>query len=215
MGIRVQLVDDHKIMREGLKALLSRTPDIEVVAEAENGQLAILKAAEFNPDVVVMDLSMPEMSGIEATRGILTGSPGVKVLALSMLLDRNNIIETLKAGAKGYISKDCVFEELVEAIRSIAAGSSYLGTKITELVIEDYSRNTSEDRSDGYATLSRREREVLQYIADGKNTKEIAFALGVSIKTIEIQRLSIMKKLKLYSIADLTKYAVRKGLTEV
>ena len=215
MGIRVQLVDDHKIMREGLKALLARTPDIEVVAEADNGQTAMQKAAEFTPDVVVMDLSMPEMNGIEATRGIIAENPDVRVLALSMLLDRNNVIETLKSGAKGYISKDCVFEELVEAIRSIAAGNSYLGAKITELVIEDYSHNKADDRSDRYDTLSRREREVLLHIADGKNTKDIAFTLGVSIKTIEIQRLSVMKKLDLHSIAELTKYAVRKGLTDV
>ncbi|HTP66989.1 MAG TPA: response regulator transcription factor [Geobacteraceae bacterium] len=215
MGIRVQLVDDHKIMREGLKALLARTPDIEVVAEADNGQTAIQKAAEFTPDVIVMDLSMPEMNGIEATRGIIAENPGIRVLALSMLLDRNNIIETLKAGAKGYMSKDCVFDELVEAIRSIAAGNSYLGAKITELVIEDYSHNKADDRSDRYDTLSRREREVLLHIADGKNTKDIAFTLGVSIKTIEIQRLSVMKKLDLHSIAELTKYAVRKGLTDV
>jgi len=206
MGIRVQLVDDHKIMREGLKALLARTPDIEVVAEADNGQTAIQKAAEFTPDVIVMDLSMPEMNGIEATRGIIAENPGIRVLALSMLLDRNNIIETLKAGAKGYMSK---------AIRSIAAGNSYLGAKITELVIEDYSHNKADDRSDRYDTLSRREREVLLHIADGKNTKDIAFTLGVSIKTIEIQRLSVMKKLDLHSIAELTKYAVRKGLTDV
>ncbi len=215
MGIRVQLVDDHKIMREGLKALLARTPDIEVVAEADNGETAISMVIEYDPDIVVMDLNMPEMNGIEATRRIINCNPGVKVLALSMVMERAEIIETLKAGAKGYISKNCVFEELVEGIHALAAGNSFLGAKITELVIEDYTENKDKISSGGLARLSKRECEVLQHIADGKNTKDIAFTLGISIKTVEVQRMNIMKKLELHSVAELTKFAVRHGLTSI
>jgi len=202
-------------MREGLKVLLGRTPDIEVVAEASNGREALQQAALFCPDVIVMDLNMPEMNGIEATQGILAENPDTKVVALSMVMDRAKIIETLKAGAKGYICKDCVFEELVDAIRALAAGNSYLGAKITELVIKDFTENIAEDSSVKYNNLSRRELEVLQHIAVGRSTKDIAFTLGVCVKTVEIHRMNIMKKINLHSIAELTKYAVRKGLTTI
>jgi DNA-binding NarL/FixJ family response regulator len=215
MSTRVLLVDNHNLMREGLKALLGRTADIEVVAEATTGKEALQQAAQFCPDVIVMDLKMPEMNGIEATQGILAGNPDIKVLALSMVMDRVNIIETLKAGAKGYISKDCVFEELVDAIHALAAGNSYLGAKITELVIKDFTGNMAEDSSVKSNKLSKRELEVLQHIADGRNTKHIAFTLGVCVKTVEIHRMNIMKRLSLYSIAELTKYAVREGLTTI
>jgi DNA-binding NarL/FixJ family response regulator len=202
-------------MREGLKALLGRTPDIEVVAEATTGKEALQHAARICPDVIVMDLNMPEMNGIEATLGILAGNPDIKVLALSMVMDRANIIDTFKAGAKGYISKDCVFEELVDAIRALAAGNSYLGAKITELVIKDFTENLPDESSARSIKLSKRELEVLKHIADGRNTKDIAFTLGVCVKTVEIHRMNIMKKLGLHSIAELTKYAIREGLTSI
>jgi DNA-binding NarL/FixJ family response regulator len=202
-------------MREGLKALLGRTADIEVVAEATTGKEALQQAAQFCPDVIVMDLKMPEMNGIETTQGILAGNPDIKVLALSMVMDRVNIIETLKAGAKGYLSKDCVFEELVDAIHALAEGKSYLGAEVTELVIKDFTENMAEDSSVKSNKLSKRELEVLQHIADGRNTKNIAFTLGVCVKTVEIHRMNIMKRLSLYSIAELTKYAVREGLTTI
>lgn len=215
MSTRVLLVDNHNLMREGLKALLGRTADIEVVAEATTGKEALQQAAQFCPDVIVMDLKMPEMNGIEATQGILAGNPDIKVLALSMVMDRVNIIETLKAGAKGYLSKDCVFEELVDAIHALAEGKSYLGAEVTELVIKDFTENMAEDSSVKSNKLSKRELEVLQHIADGRNTKNIAFTLGVCVKTVEIHRMNIMKRLSLYSIAELTKYAVREGLTTI
>lgn len=215
MSTRVLLVDNHNLMREGLKALLGRTADIEVVAEATSGKEALQQAAQFCPDVIVMDLKMPEMNGIEATQGILAGNPDIKVLALSMVMDRVNIIETLKAGAKGYLSKDCVFEELVDAIHALAEGKSYLGAEVTELVIKDFTENMAEDSSVKSNKLSKRELEVLQHIADGRNTKNIAFTLGVCVKTVEIHRMNIMKRLSLYSIAELTKYAVREGLTTI
>jgi DNA-binding NarL/FixJ family response regulator len=215
MSTRVLLVDNHNLMREGLKALLGRTADIEVVAEATSGKEALQQAAQFCPDVIVMDLKMPEMNGIEATQGILAGNPDIKVLALSMVMDRVNIIETLKAGAKGYLSKDCVFEELVDAIHALAEGKSYLGAEVTELVIKDFTENMAKDSSVKSNKLSKRELEVLQHIADGRNTKNIAFTLGVCVKTVEIHRMNIMKRLSLYSIAELTKYAVREGLTTI
>jgi DNA-binding NarL/FixJ family response regulator len=215
MKIKVLLVDDHKIMREGLKALLVNETDIEVVAEAADGNEAVARAAESSPDVVVMDISMPEMNGIEATKQIVAAAPQVGILALSMMLNRAYVVEALKAGARGYLVKDCAAEELVTAIRSVHQGNSFLSTEITKLVIRDYMKGASEDAGSGYTTLSRREREVLQAIADGKSTKEIAFDFGVSIKTIETQRMNTMKKLNLYSIAELTKYAIREGLSSL
>lgn len=213
MSIRVLLVDDHMIMREGLKSLLDQATDIEVVAQAANGVEALHKVEEFCPDVVVMDLTMPQMGGIEATGRIIAAHPDIKVLALSMIQDKSCVVECLKAGAKGYLLKDCAGEELLGAIRILAAGESYLCATITELVIREYTQLASGSHLTATASLSKREQEVLQLIADGKNTKEIAFMFGVSGKTVDVQRSNIMKKLNLYSIAELTKYAVREGLT--
>lgn len=210
MSIRVLLVDDHTIMREGLKSLLDQATDIEVVAQAANGVEALHKVEECCPDVVVMDLTMPQMGGIEATGRIVAAHSDIKVLALSMIQDKSCVVECLKAGAKGYLLKDCAGEELLGAIRILAAGESYLCSSITELVIREYTQLAAGKAT---STLSRREQEVLQLMADGKNTKEIAFTFGVSVKTIDVQRSNLMKKLNLYSVAELTKYAVREGLT--
>jgi DNA-binding NarL/FixJ family response regulator len=215
MSIRVLLVDDHAIVRAGLRALLEREPGLEIIAEAGNGAEAVRIATEQRPDVVVMDISMREMNGIEATRCLREKSPGIKVLALSMESDRRFVVETLKAGAKGYLVKDCAAEELVDAISSVAADNPYLGPRITELILKDYLERLPEQTPVTFSLLSPREREVLQLIADGKSTKEIAFTFGVSIKTVDTQRHQIMKKLDLYSIAELTKYAVREGLTSL
>lgn len=215
MNIRVLLVDDHKIMREGLKALLAREQTMEVVAEAANGREAVRKADELLPDVVVMDLTMPEMNGIEAIRQIVAAHPGVRTLALSMVLDRACVVETLKAGATGYLLKDCAFEELVDAIRTVASGAPYLCPQITTLVIRDFTKVAGASSGSSCAQLSKREREVLQLIAKGNSTKEIAFTFGVSIKTVAVQRMNVMKKLNLFSVADLTRYAVREGLASI
>lgn len=215
MSIRVLLVDDHTIMREGLKALLAKATDIQVVAQAADGIEAIQQATEHSPDVIVMDLTMPKMGGIEAIRRIVAANPDCKALALSMVMDRSCVVESLKAGAKGYLTKDCAGEELIGAIRTLASGGSYLCSKVTELVISDYAQHAATAPSSAHSTLSAREQEVLQLIADGKNTKETAFALGISAKTVEVQRSSIMKKLDLHSIAELTKYALREGLTSI
>jgi len=215
MSITVLLADDHTIMREGLKSLLDRAADIEVVAQAANGSEALQKVEEYRPEVVVMDLTMPGMGGIEATRRIAAAYPKIKVLALSMIENKSCVVECLKAGAKGYLLKDCAGEELLGAIRALAAGEFHLCSKITELVIREYTQHDIDGASPSTHILSKREQEVLQLITDGKNTKEIAFMLGVSVKTIDVQRHNIMKKLNLYSIAELTKYAVREGLTSI
>ena len=211
MSIRILLVDDHQIMREGLSALLEKASDIEVVAEASTGTEAVEKALELDVDVVVMDLTLPELSGIEATRKILEAAPDKKILALSMLDEKSCVVESLTAGAKGYLIKNCAARELIEAIRTLAAGESYLCSKVTNFVLEDFSRNTEEEKGD----LTERELEVLSLIAAGHSTKEIAFSLDVSSKTIDVHRGRIMKKLDLHSIAELTKYAVRTGLASL
>lgn len=215
MSIRVMLVDDHRIMRDGLRSLLQNEEGIEVVGEAADGREAVTLAGELLPDVIVMDLTMPGMSGTEATAEIMAAMPDTKVLALSMVLDRGCVVEALKAGGAGYILKECAVGELVTAIRAVASGAPYLCDQITSLIMKDFSRSEDEKAEDKAALLSKRESEVLRMVADGKSTKEIAFTLGVSIKTVEVQRHSIMKKLNLFSVAELTKFAIREGLTSI
>ena len=215
MSIRVLLVDDHKIVREGLKSLLKGTVDLEVVAEASEGRDAVAKAAQFRPNVVVMDLVMPVMNGIEATQRIIADSPATAVLILSSSQDRANVTAALKAGAKGYLGKECVIAELEKGIRAVAAGKSYLDPRITELLINMYTQKASHDTLGNFVVLSKREQDVLRHTADGRNTKDIAFTLSISVKTVETHRLNIMKKLNLNNVAGLTKYAVREGLSSL
>ena len=215
MITRILLADDHAIVREGLRALLEKEPELEVIAEAATGAEALRLAREHRPDVVVMDISMPDMNGIDATRIISAEMPAVRVLALSMESDRRFVVEVLKAGATGYLLKDAAFAELATAIRTVVAGDTYLVPRVTEVIIKEYLQRIPSGENLSLETLTVREREILQMIADGKNTKEIAFAGEVSIKTIENQRGSIMKKLNLYSIAELTKYAIREGLSSL
>ena len=215
MSLRVLLADDHTIVREGLRALLEKEPDLTVVAEAGTGAAALELSRKLRPDVVVMDISMPDMNGIDATRQVTTDMPDVRVLALSMESDRRFIVEVLKAGALGYVLKDAAFAELATAIRAVAAGETFLGQRITALLVKEYLQRIPEEAPTTYDSLTPREREILQMIADGRNTKEVAFAFNVSIKTVENQRHTIMKKLNLYSIAELTKYAIREGLTSL
>lgn len=215
MAITLLLADDHRIMRDGLKALLSKAGDMEVIAEAEDGAEAVRKAEELRPDVTVMDLTMPVMSGIEAVRLIVEADPDARILALSMLQEKSCVVESLKAGAKGYLIKNCAGEELLTAIRAVHSGNPYLCNRITDLLIKDYVQPQPGPGGSTASCLSKRELEVLQLIADGKSTKEIAFQLKVSVKTVDVQRSNIMKKLDLHSIAALTKYAVREGLTSL
>jgi DNA-binding NarL/FixJ family response regulator len=213
MTIRVLLADDHNIVREGLRSLLEKEPDIDIVAMADNGRTAVQLAAELKPDVAVLDIAMPEMNGIEATRRISRDDPQVKVLALSMHSARRFVTEALSAGAKGYLLKDCAAEELVRAIRTVAANETYLSPKVAGLIIKDYLKHSPETRLSDNSCLTNREREILQLIAEGESTKETAFKIGVSIKTVETHRQQIMKKLNLHSVAELTRYAIREGLT--
>lgn len=213
MSIRIILADDHRIMREGLCHLLVKQQDFEIIAEADDGIMAARLTRQLSPDVVVMDVSMPNLNGIEATRQIIAKSPNVKVIALSMCSAKQFVIEMLKAGASGYMLKDCAFEELVYAIHTVLKDQIYLSPGITTFVIKDYLRSSKVDPSSVFSILTDREREVLQLVAEGKTTKEIAFFLNVSSKTIETHRQQVMNKLDIHSIAELTKYAIREGLT--
>lgn len=215
MTIKVLLADDHKIVRDGLRTLLEKHADIAVLGEAEDGREALQLAGKLSPDVVVMDIAMPELNGIEATRQILSEHPGIKIVALSMHSDKRFVSEMLKAGASAYLLKDCAFEELITAIRTIMKGKIYLSPGIAGVVLADYIRSDRKSEPSVFSQLSDREREVLQLMAEGKTTKEVAAHLNVSIKTVETHRTNIMTKLDIHSIAELTKYAVREGLTSL
>jgi two-component system response regulator NreC len=214
MKIRILLADDHKIVREGLRTLIEKQPGLEVVGEANSGRMALKLALELKPDVVIMDITMPDLNGIEATRQIHSEIPGVKVIALSMHSDKRLVAGILMAGASGYLLKeDCDSGELARAIRAVAINQTYLSPKIGEVVIKDYVRHLSMTASSPFSILTPREREVLQLLAEGKNAKEIASSLHVSVKTVETHRNKIMEKLDIRSIAELTKYAIRERLT--
>ena len=212
MAIRVLLADDHQIVRDGLHALLSAEADLQIIGEAKEGRSAVQLAAELKPDVVIMDIGMPDLNGMEATRQILEAAPGVRIIALSMHSDRRFIEGMFKAGAAGYLLKDAAFEELARAVRTVTAGRPYLSPSIAAAVIDGYV-NPSPGSSTAADVLTPREREVLQLLAEGNSTKQIALSLDVSVKTIETYRSRLMEKLDLHSVAELTKYAVREGLT--
>jgi len=217
MSTRIILCDDHKIVREGLRALLAKQPGMEVIAEAEDGRSTLELVRNLKPDIVVMDVSMPDLNGIEATRQILAEAPNVRVLALSMHSDRRFVTGMLSAGASGYLLKDCAFEELTRAVRAVLSGQTYLSPGIAGVVVKDYVQRISGQAGPPTppSTLTAREREVLQLLAEGHNTKEIAGLLNVSTKTVETHRTQIMAKLNLRSVAELTKYAIREGLTSL
>jgi len=215
MSTRILLADDHKIMREGLRSLLDEALDMEVVAEAEDGRTAVQLAKKLSPDVIVMDITMPDLNGVEATRQILRDAPRAKVVALSMHSDRQFVARMLEAGASGYVLKDAAFEELATAIRAVVTGRVHLSSRITGLVVEDYVQRLPGTEPKVSSPLTPREREVLQLLAEGKGTKEAARLLHVSPKTIETHRRNIMERLNLHGIAELTKYAIREGLTSL
>jgi len=213
MSIKVLLVDDHAIIREGLRSLLEKEPHMEVVADTDDGRKARDLVRNLSPDVVVMDITMPGLNGIEATSQITAESPNVKVIALSIHSKRRYVADMLSAGAAGYILKECLFDELVKAIQAVAAGGQYLSPRITDVVVSDYVKRLSAASDSPMVTLTSREREVLQLVAEGRPTKQIALELHVSPKTIEANRRQIMHKLNRHSVAELTKYAIREGLT--
>ncbi len=213
MAIKVLIADDHQIVRQGLRTLLERDPDLEVVAEAENGRSTVRLARESNPEVIIMDVAMPDLNGIEATRQIISEMPKVKVIALSMYADRRFVSNMLKAGASGYLLKDCASEELVRAIRVVLAHKTFLSPGVADIVVKDYVQTPMGPEASVFNVLSNREREVLQLMAEGKSTNQIAELLHVSVKTVETHRQQMMQKLKIHSVAELTKYAIREGLT--
>lgn len=206
--IRIIVADDHQMIREGLRALLRDVPGIKVVGEAEDGRAALRLAAELLPDVVVMDVSMPDLNGIDATRQLMANGKTIKVIALSGKATARSAREMLEAGASGFVRKESAFKELAEAIHSAMKGQVYISPALGEIMATEGAAHNDHD-----AKLSIREREVLQLASEGRSTKEIARHLSVSIKTIETHRRNLMEKLNLFSTAELTKYAIREGVT--
>lgn len=213
MSIRIILADDHAIVRHGLSRSFQQEEDLEVIAQAKDGRSTLQLAKELSPDVVVMDISMPDLNGIEATRQITRESPQVKVIALSMHSGRKYVTEMFKAGASGYLLKNCDFEELADAVRIVAEGKTYISPFISDVVVQNYVNGSVETEDSAFSVLTRREREVLQLLAEGKTTKQAALRLYISPKTVEAHRLNIMHKLNIDNIAELTKYAIQEGLT--
>jgi two-component system, NarL family, response regulator NreC len=208
----ILIADDHRLLREGLRALLERD-GFQVVAEADNGRSAVRVAKQLQPDIVITDIAMPDLNGVEATRQICAEAPRSKILALSMHTESRFVLGILEAGASGYLLKDSAFEELSGAIKAILKDQIYLSPAIAGVVVRQSLGRLELKRRSQEAKLSKREREVLQLIAEGQSTKEIAAKLFVSVKTVETHRKQIMDKLDIYSIAELTKYAIREGFT--
>jgi DNA-binding NarL/FixJ family response regulator len=213
MKIRLMLVDDHQLVREALRAILEKEKTLEVVAEAGGGEDAVREVVRARPDVVLMDVSMRDLSGVEATRRIRADAPSARVLALSGYSDARYVSSMLRAGACGYMLKANAYEELRRAVHAVAAGKTYLCSEVAEDVVESLRRSSGEVSV--YERVAPREREVLQRLAEGMSSPEIAQNLGVSTSTVETHRRNLMRKLDLHSVAELTKYAVREGLTTV
>ena len=213
--MRILIVDDHAIVRQGLRSLIEGQSGMEVVGEAEDGQAAVRLAEELSPDVVIMDVTMPDLNGVEATRQIARKNHHVKVIVLSMHPDKHIVRESLKAGASGYVLKSYLFDELLRALQATSAGGHYLSPRITDVMIEDYVRGFTQPNVPGPDNLTSAERQVLQLLAEGLSVKEIAKRLHVSPKTVDARRHSIMGKLGVSSVADLVKHAIRAGLTSL
>ena len=208
--IRILLADDHPVVRRGFQMILAEQSDMEIVGEAGNGREALELAAKLKPDVVVMDVAMPELNGIEARRRMAESAPHARVLALSMHKDSVYVRETLRAGARGYLLKDSVAADLVSAVRAVAAGEGYLSPAVSDAVLDDYRRHVTNPID----LLTSREREVLQMLAEGKTNKEIAGVLNLSVYTVDAHRGRIMEKLNVHSINELVRFAVRNGLID-
>ena len=207
------MADDHKILRQGIKSLLELHDGFTVVAEAANGDEALKMARATDPDLIIMDINMPDVNGIDATKRIKQEMPLTKILALSMHNDNQFLLNMLKAGASGYLLKDCAADELINAITVIMKNRKYISPDMVDDMVRDYILNTDKVDLSAFSILTNREREVLQRLSEGKNTKAIAFDLNVSVKTIETFRHKLEEKLGLHSIAELTKYAIREGIT--
>jgi len=211
--IRILLADDHNIMRRGLRLLLERQPGLEVVAEAADGREAVERAEATRPDIVVLDIAMPKMSGIEAAQRIRTLLPQAAIVILSMHSDEGYVLRALKAGAKGYLLKDSAESDLIDAIKAVSDGKAFFSPEISKILVEDYVRDMRKrGAEDSYELLTSREREVLHLLAEGKSNKDIATLLDLSLYTVETHRRNLQEKLNLHSLAELILYAVRKGV---
>jgi two-component system response regulator NreC len=211
--VRILLADDHSLLREGLRLLLERQPEFAVVGEAGDGREAVRLAEELKPDVVVMDIAMPELNGIEATLRIVNGLPRTSVLILSMHHDESYVARALKAGARGYLLKDSLKADLLNAVQAVTEGRSFFSPKVSRILQEDYMRKlTGGDVEDSFDLLTDREREILQLVAEGKTNKEVASRLGLSVHTVDTHRGNILQKLNLHSVPELILYAVRKKI---
>ena len=215
MSVRVLLVDDHELFLEGMKELIRKAPDLELAGQARDGRQAVDRTAELKPDMVLMDMSMPGLNGIQATREIVGQSPEVRVLILSMHNDREFIVESLRAGAQGYILKECTAAELYQAIACVAQGQYYLAPSLLPLIIEDYLRLLQTEESASASPLSERELGVLKLLVSGMNAKQIAAQLSISKNTVDTHRRRIMDKVGCNSMAELTRYAIREGYLDL
>lgn len=211
--IRILLADDHKLMRSGLRLLIEQQPDLSVVGEAADGREAVALAKSLRPDVAVMDISMPNLNGIEAAHQITQSHAELAVIVLSMHPDESYVLRALKAGAKGYLLKDSAESDLITAVRAVARGKSFFSPAVSKVLLDDYIRKLKRSGAeDAYDLLTPREREVLQLVAEGKSNKEVANLLNLSVYTVETHRSNIMQKLNLKGVPELTLYAVRKGI---
>ena len=211
MATRILLADDHKMFIEGLAELMKKKPDIELAGQAKDGIQAVEQAMTIKPDVILMDIAMPELSGIKALKQILPKLPEIRAIMLSMYNSRELIVESLRAGAVGYILKECTSEELYESIKTVMMGNFYIARSSLEVLVEDYLRLLRADERNSARLLSEREREVLKLLADGKNAKEIAYDLAISKNTVDVHRRHIMEKTGCTSMAGLVRYAIREG----
>ena len=213
MKVRVVLADDHPIMREGLRLLLQQIPELEVVAEADNGRQAVEQANRLCPDLVVMDINMVELNGMEATRQIKTANRSVKVIGLSSYADKRYVLGMLEAGASGYVHKSAASSELLEAVKAVLRGRTYLSPEIASIVVDKSLGKSEPADHSAFSVLASKERQVLQLVAEGKSSKEIAQCMDISVRTVDVHRRNIMAKLDLHNAAELTRYAIREGLT--
>ncbi len=212
-NVRILLADDHNILRDGMRLLLERQPGFAVVGEAGDGREIVEMAREHHPDVIVMDIAMPNMNGIEATRRIVEKNPETGIVILSMHYDESYVLRSLKAGARAYLLKDALKAELIAAIRAVSEGRSFFSPKVSRILQEDYVEALGrKNADDSYELLTDREREILQLVAEGKTNKEIATILNVSLYTVDTHRTHILQKLNLHSVPELILYAVRKGI---
>ncbi|HBG25521.1 MAG: DNA-binding response regulator [Planctomycetes bacterium GWF2_41_51] len=215
MAIKIFLSDDHAIVRDGLRRSLQQEEDMEVIGQAKDGLTTIQMVRDLNPDIILMDISMPDINGMDTCREITRDFPNIKVIGLSMHSAKKFVSEMFKAGAAGYLPKNCEYDELSTAIRTVMSGKTYLSPAITDVLVDNFVRTSPEENNSVFYTLTKRERQVLQLMAEGKTTKQIGQSLHISPKTVEAHRLRVMEKLNINNVAQLTKYAIQEGLTSV